>query len=352
MRNYIPLIKEIDLSSLSDRRYLFKLLRSISEFDSQIEEIKRIVRLFNKYLSAEWLKFLPYPFEGVKLEIESKKSITLNFVDDIIPLGQALLKLQRLAKFQQLIEKLNTKSHDRLAAVMEAIFSAKYKKVGYPVCLEPSSIFNRCADFKAKLNEEWIFFECKAENYYESESFKQNIQYNSRIENRIKLELQDISNIAIELWSKRKITDRDLVLLIDKIKNEIQRNNFDNRINHYGLEFVLHKVNAGLSSDIQIGQYVYSGTNIDKRRLGKLLNSAKDQLHPQKKGIIIVKARDKKIAVPIAEDKIKRIDYRHISAIVVIESVKGKIVLNENAAPLSQEFINISLSRPLPSYWV
>jgi len=351
MRHYIPFTKKIDLRNVSDRQYLFKSLKSIREFDSQILQIKKIVKLFIKYLSDEWLTFHPYPIDGVELEIDNHKSIALNFVDDIIPLGQAIQELQRLGKFKRLIEKLNTKAHDRLSAVMEALFSAKYKKRGYPVQLEPTTILNKRPDFKAKVNGEWIFFECKAENYFESESFSQNNRFFHDISKKIKKGLSAYNNISIELRSKRKVSNKDLQVLIKRMEEEIQRNNFDNSIQCYDIHFTISKVLSNSNMGIQVSQFVYSGTSRDKRRLGNLLNSARDQLPSNKKCVIILKAHNMDIALPIARDKIKRNDYLHISAIVIIKSGEGKIVLNPQNAFIPIDFIRILLSEPLPSYW-
>lgn len=351
MRHYIPLTKGIDLRSLSDRRDLYKLLKSIREFDSQIVQIKKIIKLFVKYLSDEWLIFRPYPVDGVVLEIEDHKSVSLNFADDILPFGQSFLVLRRLRSFDRLIKKLNTRAHDRLSAVMEAIFSAKYKKAGYQLQLEPTTKLKRRPDFKVMVNGEWIFIECKAENYFESESFSRNNRFFLDITKKIKKGLSDFNNISIKIDSKRKLSNKDLALLTQRIKYEIQRNNFDNSAECYGIRFSISKVSSSTNTDIQISQLIYSGTAKDLGRLGRLLNSARDQLPSDKKGIIIIKANNKDIAIQIAREKIARNDYCHISAIAVIESGEGEVIINPHIERLPSDFMKLLLLKPLPCFW-
>ncbi len=346
MANFLPINREIDLRINDDKIFLFNLLKSINEFSPLIKKIKSFIRIFEDELSDEYLKV--YPPGIVHLNLGEKANAGLNFIDDILPLGFSLLSLRKKAGYNRLIYKLNKTSHERLSAIIEAIFASKYKDRGFQVRLEPPVQNNKFADFKVKKNGEWIYFECKAESLFESDYLKRRHGLYSKIASEIN---KHFDNLEIYIWVKRKLTSKDIHHLIEEIKQNLKERIFSCEIDIYGNTFIINQMTDNQNNKNTIRVYLCCFDSKEKKRISKLLNKAKEQMPTTRsKGIIIIKSNNLNIARPIASEKVSRADFNNVIAIVIIERGKGEIILNPNQE-FQKEFIDFSISGPLPSFF-
>lgn len=347
MANYLPIKRRIDLRINDDKIFLLNLLTSINEFSPLIKKIESFIRIFEDKLSEEYLKVYPPGF--LSLNVGEKANAGLNFIDDILPLGFSLLSLRKKTGYDRLISKLNKTSHERLSAIIEAIFASKYKDGGFQVRLEPPVQNNKLADFKVKKNGEWIYFECKAENLYESDFLKTRSDLFSKIKSEIN---NHFKNLEIDIWIKRKLTNKDIYLLMEEVKQKLKERVFHCEIDIYGNTFILNQLPDNQNNENVIRVYTcYFGLK-EQKRISNLINRAKKQIPTTgNKGIIIIKSNKLEIARCVAREKVSRDDFNNIIAIVIIEMGKGEIILNPNNQEFLKEFIDFCISGSLPSFF-
>jgi hypothetical protein len=350
MANYIPINRIVNLTNNNEKGHLLDLLSSINEFIPLKVKIESFIKLFQNELSEEFLKI--YPPGYLIINVGKKANVGLNFIDDILPFGFSLLSLRINEGFSRLLSKINKTSHERISAIIESIFAAKYKDCGFKVELEPPVRHNKFADFKVKKNGEWVYFECKVGDSFETDYLKKRRELYSKIKSKIDSYLIEVRNLAIDIRVKRKLTNKDIDILTKKLIEEIKNRNFSNEINVYRNIIKINQMSDYKNSEYILRVFTSYSDLKDQARITRLINSAREQMPiTDHAGIIIIKSNDLNIVRCAAKKTISRADFNNIGAIVNIESGRGELILNPKNKDIADEFIKISISKPLPSFY-
>lgn len=142
---------------------MFERLRNVSF--SEFEET--INFLCNKRLSNEWLTVYRITIGNIvcnnKLTSDTNQVYSVD-IYDLLDLGKCL-KVFDNEKIRYYINKLNTKSFNRISVVSEIRVTSKYIMNGYQIKNEPEnkrigkSGLEGKSDIGVKFNQEWIYFE-------------------------------------------------------------------------------------------------------------------------------------------------------------------------------------------------
>ncbi|KKN57596.1 hypothetical protein LCGC14_0560800 [marine sediment metagenome] len=199
-----------------------------------------------------------------------------------------------------------------------------------------------------KKNDEWIFFECKVENLYESDYLKTRNSFFLELKSQIN---NNFSNLRIDFWNKTELEEKDIHNIVDGVKQKFKEKVFGCQIDIYGNTFILNQ----LSDDIKLKNVIrvypsYLGVS-EKKRISNLINKANKQIPSTNKGIIIIKSYKFEFAESVAREKINRANFNNIIAIVIIAMGKGKIFINPNNQDFPREFLNITISKPIPAFF-
>jgi hypothetical protein len=254
----------------------------------------------------------------------------------------ALITLSDLKKFDRLVNKLNTQSYERLSAILEALSAARYKKKGYDVELEPTTGNGRSSDFRVKLEDEWIYFECKKENPHESKYYKKSEDYVNeviaRILARIKSKLPLTHRVDVIL--SKRVEENMLNALADKISECLETREFNQWKEVDGIQFAVNSretqvklpplhvrlsiITVGTrptkisqeSAHIQVIYNPFGSRELQKVR--RIIREARYQLPHTSRGIIILETWHTERMVKIAEEKLKEPRYKQVIVILVV----------------------------------
>lgn len=142
--------RNLNLRLKSDLDYLLVQIRKNPVLILHESVISDSIEFISKNLEEEWLLIYP-PIEReplVSVRIGARNSTSLGFLSEVIPLGIYLKHLQVLPKFNRILQKLSTASHEKMSAQLEVFVAAKYHVNGYQIELEPPNSRGGMADLK------------------------------------------------------------------------------------------------------------------------------------------------------------------------------------------------------------
>jgi hypothetical protein len=364
---------KLNLKDETDRSYFLKKLEKNRKLPVTIQQVEDVIVFLRDKLDDEWLTV--YPFGSsvlVNVKTGARMGEALDFVSIVLRLGFALLALEKLEGFDKLTAKLNHHSHELRSTIVETISAARYKLARCDVELEPSNQRGKFCDFRVRLQDEWIYFECKKENLIESQYFKKAKELADELVDlvhaRVGARLPPTHRIEIRLH--RKPLRSQLPKLADSISNCMDTCRFDEwkilgetefAVRSREHRIVPHPKLTMLSGrciatttpkaisqimDILVFFDPFGSKELQKAR--GLIREARKQLPRDSRSVIILECLHPKRMIKVAEEKLNQAGYGNIIAILVVGDVStGKErFLRVNAPHLSfpGDFLKIGIS--------
>ena len=135
-------------------------------------------------------------------------------IDHIALLGISLRILRSQRNFDRVLQKLNSRSREKLHVIPEILAAASYVRSGYEIKLEPGRSENEPSpDFAVLKDEDWIFFECKMVDSIHSISFQKFFQRVGKYGNWIYYILEELlgnNEVRVEIELRKRFTDYEL----------------------------------------------------------------------------------------------------------------------------------------------
>lgn len=342
IRNHLT-DKILRLKDGTDREYLRKRLGQYSNLPLSPQEIEKAISFLDDNLDEEWLTVYPMYTGGLcSIKTGTKHSDSLNFLREVIPLALSLIVLSDTKGFSSVIQKLKMPAYDRISTIPQVMAAARYKKAGYEVELEPKSENSKSSDFRVKLDEEWIYFECKRENLHESQYMKKAANFANELMTKI------LQNVEPKLRTDYRI---DIIVITSNQRNEIldklpclisdcfQNKEFNAWKNFGGIKYAVNSRNTvvdpplmgirqyqmtvgatpkKLSQENMDIQVVYNPFGIKElQKIRRMIKEAKEQLPKSARGVIILETWHTERTVPVVEERLRSVGYEHVAVTLV-----------------------------------
>lgn len=365
--NYI-VTRRIDLGNSHDRHWLIEKVRANKWLPFGPSELRSILDLIAGILSEEWLTI----YKGSLLALKTGERTFYGFYlfNHLVPLGRGLSLLKGRQGFSGLIHKLNQISYERLSSLLEAFAASRYAASGYRVELEPKIMEGKTPDFRVKLGEEWIYFECKRINIGENLSIRKNMQFVSELEQELIKELKDLvpKDCRVEVRIDKKPSKVHKTQFLKDIKQMIVNGNFNAWAQEeWGKYAILPKFGVKRPIEYPMGSMqitvgtmptplsvtrssvaVYFnpfGSKIEQK-FRSMLRKSKDQIPQDSRGILIIQGLDEEKGMKILQERIGHDDYHNIIAGVALGN--GAIAVRRNDHnDVNLGFIGTSVSNSL-----
>lgn len=293
-------------------------------------------------LEKEWLTI--YRDGLITLRVAAKRNLSLQLFNHLIPLGCGLIWLKDKSGFNNLLHKLNQPSYERLSSILEAFTAARYAAAGYDIELEPKTGEKKSSDFRVRLDNEWIYFECKRINVEENLSVKKNRKFFNKLMHdldiRFKNRIPDKYRIDIKL--DRKPTFPQIQGLFKDLEQMISDGTYQKWVKHEygsypliprtytkkptGYPIRLMKITVETtatpisvrSASITISFNPF-GSKLEQK-FREILKEAKQQIPSECRGIVIIQGLNEEKGMKILQARIGHPDYQNIIAGVAIDN--------------------------------
>jgi len=301
-----------------------------------VKECEEILDFLFDYLGEEWITV--YSLGDVNVKVAPKRSIGMNFFEKLLPFGLALWELKSLEGFERLVQKVNVLSFEKESTILEVQSAARYSLAGYEIVLEPILESGKCSDFKVNYNDEWIYFECKKENVGASKYYTQYQDYVNKIMDDVLDECGTRINeeYRIDIVFTRKLPKRHIPELLEKIKQCFDDSTFNTWVEMDGLKLAVNSREVEVSREgphIRASRLIVSTEptrlshenahiqviynpfgNKELQKIRRILNTAKNQLPKDHRGVIILEVNHTERMVDVVLKKMNQRGFEHVIA--------------------------------------
>lgn len=334
--------RKIDLNNSTDLVWLINQVRSQQELPFRAEELNPILDFISSNLEKEWLTI--YRDGLITLRVEANRNLGLQLFTHLIPLGFGLILLKDKPGFNNLVHKLNQPSYERLSSFLEAFTAARYAAAGYDIELEPKTAEEKSSDFRVRLDNEWIYFECKRINVEENLSVRKNRIFFSKLMHDLDIRFKNRipEGYRIDMRLDRKPTSTQIQGLFKDLEQMISNGTYQKWVEQeygnyalmprayterpIGYPSRLMKITVGTtatplsvrSASITISFNPF-GSKLEQK-FREVLKEAKEQIPSERRGIVIIQGLNEEKGMKILQERIGHPNYQNIIAGLAIDN--------------------------------